>query len=99
MGEHQHIGVRVGARKASPGTSVALSQRGALTAAFDQPGELLARIATDPFQEAQHHGLLAALQVPVAESSHGAGDEFIALPCRHREIHRHGPVQKALQIR
>ncbi|MGA8146560.1 MAG: hypothetical protein WB870_03165 [Gallionellaceae bacterium] len=61
-----------------------------LTAPLDQSGELLARIAADAFKEAQNHCLVGAFQPGIAETSHSAADEFVALVCRHLEIHCHG---------
>ena len=69
---------------------MALDQFASLTAPFNQPGKLLARIAADALKEAQNHRLVGAFQPGVAETSHGARDEFVSLVCRHRKIHRHG---------
>ena len=90
MGEQEHVSTRVDARKAGSGTLVALDQLASLTATLDQPGKLLARVAADAFKEAQNHRFVGAFQPGIAETSHGACDEFVPLVCRHREIHRHG---------
>ena len=96
MGEQEHIRARVGARKAGARAPVALDERASLAAAFDQPGDLLARVAAHALQKAQQHGLLGALQAAIAEAAHRAGDEIVALIGRHRKTNLYGSVQKGL---
>ena len=95
MGEEQHVSARVGARKAGARTPVALDELASFATAFDQPGDLLTGIAADPLQEAQHHGLVGALQPGVAEAAHRAGDEAVALFGSHRKVQGHCALHKS----
>lgn len=59
----------------------------------------LTRVTAHSLQEAQHHGLLRALQPPVAETVHDAANEPVALLSGEGEIDRYRAVQKGLQLR
>ncbi len=96
MGEQEHISARVGARKAGARAPVALDEPASLRAAFDQSGDLLARIAAHTLKKAQHDGFIGAPQAAMAKAAHRAGDEIVALIGRHRKINLDGPVQKGL---
>ena len=63
IGEQTHVSARVGAGKAGAGAAVALGERTTLGTPLNQPGKLLARIAADPRQEAQHHALVGSRQM------------------------------------
>jgi hypothetical protein len=75
-----------------------LGERTSLVAPFNQPGELLARIAAYPLEEAQHHGLPSSPQAAITEAAHDTGDEVVALFGGHRKIDRHGAFEKGLQL-
>ena len=65
--------------------------------AFDQAADLLARVAADALDKAQHHGFVSAPEPAVAEeAAHGACDEVVALGTRHRKIHGYCAIQKGL---
>ena len=96
LGEQEHIGARVGARKAGARAPVAFDERASLTAAFDPSGDLLARVAAHALKKAQQHGLIGALQAPITEAAHRARNELVTLTGRHRKINLDRPVQKGL---
>ena len=68
--QQAHVRARVGTRKAGARGAVPLDEdeRAALGAPLNQPGELLARIAADPFQETEHHTLVGPPQAAVAKA-------------------------------
>ncbi len=68
----------------------------ACAAALNQPGALLARIAADPLEEAQHHGLRRSSHAATTEAEHGTNDKVVASFSDHRKIDRHDCVQKDL---
>ena len=94
--QQQHVSARVGASKTRSRAAVTLDQRSPLAAPFDQAADLLARIAADAFQKAQHDRLVCPIQPPVTEALDGARNKRVPLVFCHREIHPHGPVQKSL---
>ena len=75
---------------------VALDELATITAAFGQPGDLLARIAAHALKKAQHDGFIGSLQATVTEAAHRASDEIVALIGCHRKINCYGSVQKGL---
>ena len=95
MGQQEHVSAGVGARKAGARTLVALDELAALAAAFDEPGDLLARIAAHAFEKPQHDGFVGTLQTPIAKSAYRARDEIVALVGCHRKIDRCVPSKKA----
>ena len=98
MSEQEHIRARIGARKAGARALVALGEPAWLTAAFDQAGDLLARIAAHALKKAQHHGLTGTLEAAIAEAAHRARDKLVALIRGHRKIDLRGSVQKSLYL-
>ena len=77
---------------------VALNQWGSRARPPDQADELLAGIATDALQEAQHHALGGALEAGIAEAAHRALHEGVALLGSQGKLDREGPVEESSQL-
>jgi hypothetical protein len=97
--QQQHVSDGVESVEAGTRTAVALAQRSAFNAAFDQSCELLARVTAYPLEESQHHGLLCAPPTRITEPVNRAGDNAVALGREDRKIHRQRSIQKGLKLR
>jgi hypothetical protein len=73
-------------------------KRARLHAPLDQPRQLLARIAADALQKAQHHRLLSALQIHIGEAAQGAADAGISFSRGKPPLDRRRAVQESLKL-
>jgi len=88
MSEQENIRAGVGARETGARALVALDELAALAAAFDESGDLLARIAAHALKESQHDGFIGALQTAITKSAYRARDEIVTLVGCHRKSNR-----------
>ncbi|MEO6422931.1 MAG: hypothetical protein ABIR84_09710 [Candidatus Nitrotoga sp.] len=79
MSEQKQINAGEGSRKTGACTFVAFDKLAIITAAFNQFGYLLARIAGNALKKAKHDGFTGTLQTTVTETAHRVSDVIVAL--------------------
>ena len=101
LGEQGHVEGAELAGKPVGRRPIALGQAGAVAGTAHQPGELLARVARGALQVAQHHALVGARQLRIAQALEQRVDERVALGVvvQGAELNLQGALQKGAQLR